>query len=269
MDDYLEKRLSRYDARQLERHLSLCSTCAEELRDRPRFERTIRHALAASVHQNYLSAEASIRIVREAQDKMRRAVWSNRVVRAARIAGSAVAVSLVLVGLFFLLRGFPAESDADTVTLFPVEYLHRFDRQPGARVIIDGQGPSSPQSDDLFSTSSPALSLGNNDVVIEPWMLQPGDTFTITMFLHTNLVKPLLSVRFDLDVNGPTGYYSFDVTVKGHLPSRGVSVLQITPDILAASSREKYLIAPNEIFSKPGVYTVSIFLYSPVPASTR
>jgi hypothetical protein len=269
MDDYLEKRLSRYDARQLERHLSLCSTCAEELRDRPYFERAIRHALAAPVQQKYLSAEATIRIVRDAQAKMRRAIWSNRVVRAVRIAGSAVAVSLVLVGLFFLLRGFSAESDADIATLFPVEYLPRFDRQPGARVMVNGQGRSNLQSDDLFDTSASALSLGNNDVVIEPWMLQPGDAFTITLFLHTNLVKPLPSARFDLDVNGPTGYYSFDVTVKGHLPSRGVSVLQITPDVLAASSREKYLIAPNEIFSEPGVYTVSIFLYSPVPASTH
>jgi hypothetical protein len=269
IDGYLEKRLSRYDARRLEQHLGLCARCAQELRDRPLFERTIRHALTASVQQRHLSAEASIRIVQVAQGSVRRVVWSHRVYRTVRLAASTAAVCLVLVGLFFLLRGMPGESSANTITLFPVKQLPLSDRRPAGRFMLNE--PTWP--DALPENSAPArphaLSLGPGDVLIEPWMLTPGEMFTLTLFLQTDLPQPIDSARFDLDINGPTGYYSFKVTVRGHLPSRGVSVLQVTPDVLAASSREKYLMSPTEIFAEPGVYTVSIFLYSPVWASTR
>jgi hypothetical protein len=252
IDDYLEKRLSRYAVRRLEQHLSLCTSCAQELRDRPLFERAIRQSLAVSVQQRQLSAEASMRIVQAAQSSTRRAVWSNLAYRLVRMGASAAAVGLVMVGLFFLLRGIPGKSNANTITLQPVRQLAPSDQQP----------------EDPPGDPSPALSLGYNDVLIEPWTLKPGETFTITLFLQTNLPQPIDTARFDIGVNGPTGYYSFELTVKGRLPSHGVSVLQITPDVLAAYSREKYLMSPAEILGEPGVYTVSIYLYSPVWVST-
>jgi hypothetical protein len=263
MDDYVQKRLSRYDVRRLEQHLSRCLSCAQELRDRPLFERAIRQSLAVSVQQRQLSAEASLRIVREAQGTMRRAIWSNHAYRLVRLAGSAAAMCLVLVGLFFLLRAVPGKSDTNTITLFPVRQLSPADRQPGARFTLDDPTWPDTQPEDPSGQPPRALSLGYDDVLIEPWSLKPGEMFTITLFLQTNLPKPIDKARLDLDVNGPTGYYSFELTVKGHLPSHGVSVLQITPDDLAAYSREKYLMSPAEILGKPGVYTVNIYLYSP------
>jgi hypothetical protein len=269
IDDYLEKRLSRYDTRRLERHLSACSSCARELRERPRFERTIRQALAASVQQRHLSAEASIKIVQEAQGRLRRAVWVNRAYLGARVAASAAAICLVLVGLLVLLNGIPAKSNVDTITLFPSRQLSPSNRQRSARFTQSEPTWSGQQPADLAVEPPKALSLGPSDVLIEPWMLEPGEAFTITLSLHTNLPQPVDSARFDLDVNGPTGYYRFEVTVKGPLPAHGVSVLQITPDILAAYSREKYLLSPTEIFGEPGVYTVQIFLFSPISSAKR
>ena len=49
IDNYMENQLSRYDSLRLERHLSDCSGCTEELRIRPDLERTIQRALTASV----------------------------------------------------------------------------------------------------------------------------------------------------------------------------------------------------------------------------
>jgi hypothetical protein len=269
MDDYLEKRLSRYEARRLERHLALCPRCARELEERPYFERAIRHTLAASVEGQHLSAEASMRIVQAAQGNMRRAVWSHRAGQVARIAASAAALCLVLVGLLVLLSGFPGEADADTTILSPTRYLAPTEPQPASHLVVNELTRSGFDPRDLLTERAPAVSLGPNDVVIEPWTLQPGEPFTITLFLHADLPQPLTSARFDFDVNGPTGYYHFEMTVRGPLLPRGVSVLQITPATLAASSREKYLLSPSEIFGEPGVYTIQILLFSPVFADAH
>lgn len=264
IDDYLEKQLSQYDARRLEQHLRLCPACARELQDRPRFERIIRHALAAMVQDQHLSAEASLRIVQHAQARMRRAVWSNRIYLAGRVAAGVVAVALVLVGLFVLLNGLPAESQAGAITLFPLKYLGPADQPPASHFSRAEPSWSGVEPEESPIERGGSLSLDSNDVSIEPWTLKPGEMFTITLFLRTDLPRPLDSARFDLDVNGPTGFFHFEVTVRGPLPSHGISVLQITPDMLAASSQEKYLLSPQQVFAEPGVYTVQILLYSPV-----
>lgn len=269
IDDYLEKRLSRYDARRLEQHLSQCACCSEELRARPHFERTIRHSLAASVQKHHLPAEASMRIVREAQDSVRRGIWSHRVYRVARVAATAAGMCLVFVGLFFLLRDLPDESDASAITLFPIRYLSSSDRPPASRITLHERTWPDAPLENSSAARSHTLTVDADSVLIEPWTLKPGEMFTITLFLQSDLPQPVDAARFDLDVNGPTGYYRFEVDVRGHLPSRSISVLQVTPDLLEASSREKYLMTPTEIFGEPGVYTLTVFLYSPERASVR
>ncbi len=263
IDDYLEKRLSRYDCQRLERHLRECPACAREVRERPDFERSVRRALAASVQGRHLAPEASMRIIREARGNVRRGIWSKRVHLGARLAASAAAVSLVLLGVFFLLGGIPVPSSFGTITLLPIKQVALASEQ-APHFTLDQPVSSDITIDVPASEERKALSLGHHDVRIEPWMLKPGETFTVTLLLHTDMPQPLDNARLDLDVSGPTGYYRFELTVKGPLPARGVSVLQITPQVLATSSRERYLISPSEIFREPGVYTVRVFLFSPV-----
>jgi hypothetical protein len=267
MDEYLEKRLSRYDARRLERHLTQCQQCAQELRDRPAFERTLRCALATSVQHRYLSPETSMRIVREVQGNLRRAIWSHRVSFLLQVGAGVASVALVLVGLFFLLSGLPGSSGLGTITLFPIKQLALAEPEPVTRFAANQPTLAEPQPGPAPTEHRPAIFMGRHDVRIEPWRLESGDPFTITMFLHTDLPQTVNSARFDLDVTGPTGFYRFEMTVKGPLPPQGISVLKITPEDLAASSRERYLLSPTEIFAEPGVYTIRVFLFSPVVAS--
>jgi hypothetical protein len=264
IDGYLDKALSRYDARRLEQHLSQCPSCSRELRERPLFERTLRGALAVSVQQRRLSPKASMRIVREAQGSVRRGIWSKRAHSALRIVATIASMCLVLAGLFYLLRDVPRESNAETINLFPMRYLSHPDGRILSRVSLRERTWLDVQQ---AGTELPAL--GASEVLIEPWTLTPGQMFTTTVLLQTDLPQPVDSARFDLDVNGPTGYYSFGVKVRGHLPSQGFCFVQITPDLLEASSREKYLMPASEIFREPGVYKLSISFYSPVYASTR
>jgi hypothetical protein len=267
MDEYLEKRLSRYDARRLERHLNQCQRCRLELQERPVFERTIRCGLASSVQHRHLSPESSMRIVREVQGNLRRAIWSNRVSLGLRVAAGVAAVALVLVGLFSLLSGMPGSSGLGTITLFPIKQLALAEPEPITRFTANQPTLAEPQPGPAPTEHRPAIFMGRHDVRIEPWRLESGEPFTITMFLHTNLPQTVNSARFDLDVTGPTGYYRFEMAVKGPLPPQGISVLELTPEDLAASSRERYLLSPTEIFAEPGVYTIRVFLFSPVLAS--
>ena len=78
-----------------------------------------------------------------------------------------------------------------------------------------------------------ALSVEQGDLHIEPAPLRPGEPFTITLFLHSNVAQPVDRARFDLEVTGPTGYYRFEVKVKGPLPAEGVSMVQVRPEHLA------------------------------------
>jgi hypothetical protein len=269
IDGYLEKRLNRYDARRLEQHLSRCALCARELRERPLLERQIQHALVASVHQRRLSAEASSRIVGEAQSGVRRGIWSKRAYGLARLTATVAAMCLALAGLFYLVRDVPRESSATPITLFPVHYMPDSDRQSVIRLGLRDRMVPDILPADAFPARPQSVSLNANDVRVEPWKLRPGQMFTITLLLQTNLPQPIESARLDLDVNGPTGYYSFEIRVRGHLPSRGISVVRLTPDVLEASSQEKYLMSPTEIFHEPGVYTLRFSTYTPVMTPAR
>lgn len=237
IDDYLENRLNRYERQRLEMHLGYCPECAEELRNRPAFERTMWRALSSSVQNLYLSPEASRRIVREAQAGVGRAVWTERVVLGARVVAGVAAVAM----LFFAVLVLTGR----------------------VRVPVELSPAAQPHA------SEPSVSLTASDVFVEPWKMRPGQPFTVTVFLRSDLAEDLDTVYLNLDVDGPSGKYHFAVAAKGPIPARGVSVVQLTPDLLAGPSWEQYQISPSEIMSVPGVYTLRTVLSVPTVPGER
>ena len=232
MDDYRQNLLSRRERQRLERHLTVCPACAGELRQRPAFDRKIERALAASVQPLHLSAATSARLVQAAQGSVRWGMWSRRATGAAQVMAAAGAVALLVVGLLVTIG---------QVSLL-VEWL-----EPSPKVV-----------------SQPLLSLTRSDILIEPQDLAPGEAFTTTIFFHSNYSQPVDAVRFKLDIRGPTGSYAFMLALQGPFPAQGVSVLRVTPDMLALPCREQYHIAPADIMRVPGVYTMRATLLSPV-----
>jgi hypothetical protein len=241
IDDYLQDRLSRHDRHRLETHLASCRACSEEFRARPAFDRSLWHALTASVQHLQLSPETSMRIVRASQASRHRAVWSSRATLTLQAMAVAAAVAIVLVGA----------------------------------LIITGriQNPlgiawSTPMAGEP-STEQVAVSLTRDDVYMEPWSMQPGEPFTITLYLHSNLPQPVDVVRLDLDISGPAGDYRFALAARGPLPAQGVSVVQMTPDTLAAFCDRQYQITPTEMFGAPGIYTLKATVFSPLAAKEQ
>jgi hypothetical protein len=232
IDDYLENRLSRYERHRLETHLTLCSDCAEELRNRPAFERQMWGALAISVQHLRLSSDISAQIVREAQSSARRAIWSRRAMLTFQLVASAAAVTLLMIGLLALV----------------------------GRIQVPVEVPWL----DPPRVSRPALTLTRNDIIIEPANLRPGQPFTTTIFLHSDLSQPVDAVRFQFEVSGPEADYEFELALKGPFPARGQSTLTVTPAILEKPCQEQYGITPEEIISVPGIYTLRATLLSPV-----
>jgi hypothetical protein len=259
IDDYLENRLSQRDRQYLERHLFHCPRCAEELYRRPVFERDVRQALAASVRPLHLSPVVSTRIVEAAQNTFHRALWFRGAGLGLRVTSAGVMVALLLVGLLSLLGHIPVPLRLQPVTLFPASKLLLSDQHPVT--LITGNEPA-PRN-----TTSATISLSQSDLLVEPLDLNTGEPFTMTIFLHSDVPRPLDAVRLDLDISGPSGYYRFALIVKGPLPAHGVSILRITPDLLNASCQEQYLISPTDVFGVPGVYAVRVTLFSPVVSS--
>jgi hypothetical protein len=114
------------------------------------------------------------------------------------------------------------------------------------------------------ATGRPALSVTRSDIIVEPHTLRPGRPFTTTIFLHSDLTEPVDAVRFKLHIGGPSGDYDFSLALHGPFPAQGVSVLRVTPDLLAGPCRDQYQISPADIVRVPGVYTFRATLLSPV-----
>lgn len=235
IDDYLENRLGHYERQRLENHMVFCPACAEELRNRPAFERTMLRQLTASVQHLHLSPSASQRIVRAAQSSSNRAVWSNRGARVVQALAGVAAVALVVVGVMLLAGQIQVPPDLPQAV------------QPQANEL----GPS----------------LRFTDLFVEPRDMSPGDTFTITVLLRSDLPESLATAHFNLDIDGPEGDYRFALAARGPLPARGVSVLEVTSEQLADPCQEQYQIVPTDIFRAPGVYTVRATLFGPAAAS--
>jgi hypothetical protein len=259
LDEYLEGSLSQRDRSFVEGHLERCQRCAEKVRRRPSFDRGLRRALATSVQPLTLTAEASSRIIDAAEDSLRQAQRSERVRRTVRLVSAAVAVSLLAIGVLFLLGEIPVPDHLRRVTLSPANRLAFAREQPDTLVATDGLGSR--------VTAASQHSLPQASLRIEPRDLRPAQPFTMTVLLHSDLVQPIDRLRLDLDVRGPTGYYSFGLSVQGPLPAHGVSILRLTPEQLADTCQDRYLMAPTDVFGSPGVYEVRLTLSDAVAAS--
>lgn len=254
IDDYLEDRLSQRDRYCLEEHLSGCARCTKELHRRSAFERHLRQTLTASVRPLRLPSASSTRIVEAAQNSFHRAVRLNDLFRALRVTAGSLAAVLLVVGLLFWLGYIPIPSQLELVTFFPASRSPLPEQHPAT--ISSGDQPA-PQS-----MPGSLVSLTNKDFFIEPLDLRPGEPFTMTILLRSNVSQPLDTVKLDLDISGPTGYFRFALVVKDPLPAHGTSILKVTPDLLTAPCREQYLISPTDVFGIPGMYTVRITLSS-------
>jgi hypothetical protein len=259
IDDYLENELSQRDRHLLEAHLAKCFRCAEELRRRPAFERDMRRALSASVQPLRLSSDASSRIIEAAEHSLDRATWSNRAFFTLRLMAGAMAVALLLIGLFYLTGRIPVPSHLKRVALLPANKLLLSEPDPVTLSVGDQPVPR--------ITDASTSSLPQTSFLFEPRSMRPQQPFTMTVFLQSDLPRSLDSVRLDLDISGPTGYYRFALAVKGPLPAHGVSILRLTPELLAVPCQEQYLISPVEMFEMPGIYSLRITLFDPVIAS--
>jgi hypothetical protein len=260
LDGYVEDELSQRDRYLLQRHLAHCARCADELRRRPAFEREVRRALDTSAGTLRLSSGASARIVEAAEESLQRAIWSRRALFIFQLMSGAVVVVLLLVGMFALVGRIPVPSHLGPIVLSPA--IRRVLFHPQEDTLPVG-ATSLPQPTTALDSSLPHASL-----LVEPRDMQPGEPFTISLSLLSDSSRPIKAARLGLEIDGPTGFYRFDLAMKGPLPAHGMSIFQITPALLVKPCEEQYLISPTDIFRLPGVYTVRVIL-SDVGAVSR
>lgn len=256
IDDYLADHLSQREQAQFEAHLRGCARCARELRTRPAFERSLRRALAISVQPLSLSAAASSRLVDAAGESLQKAKRAERAARLLRTVMAAAALLLLSVGILFLSGDLTVPSQLKPVALFPASRLP----------FADLSSPTLPADEGPVLADGEAIpeSMPQVSVLFEPRRMRPLDPYTITVFLESDMSRSLESARLDLDVSGPTGYYRFDLAIEGPLPARGVSILRVTPDVLAETCEEQYLMAPTDLFNSAGVYHLRLTLFDAV-----
>jgi hypothetical protein len=259
VDDYLAENLSQRERALFEAHLLSCARCARELRTLPGFERSLRRALAISVQPLSVSAEASSRLVDAAGESLHKAMRSARFLDLLRLMAATTALALLLVGVLFLTGELAVPSQLKPVALFPASRLPFADLPPPG--LSPDNGPVLADSE-AIRESMPHVS-----VLFEPRQMHPQDPYTITVFLESDMSRSLESIRMDLDVSGPTGYYRFDLAVEGPLPGRGVSILRLTPDLLAETCEEQYLMAPTDVFSVAGRYDIRLTFFDAVVGS--
>jgi predicted anti-sigma-YlaC factor YlaD len=269
IDDYLEDGLNAHDRRRMEEHLDSCSRCAEELHSRFSLERSIRQAFGISAQHRYLPQATGARIVAEAQNGLRHAIWANRIRQTSQAMVALVAIALVLVGALSLRGRVPLPSGSRPVMLSPDRQLALIsqrlaDTLPAGDAALQEAQPATPSGAD-----GATLALSGGGVFVEPQPLYPGDVFTFTLAIQNYLPHPLNGARFELQISGPTGTFRFPLSLKGPLRPEGVSLVRITADVLAGPCQEKYLISPAEIFAVPGVYLLRLTLFSPLATQAR
>ncbi len=256
VDDYLADDLSQRERAQFEAHLLGCARCAGELRTRPAFERSLRRALTTSVLPLSLSAAASSRLLHAAEESLQKAKRAEQAARWLRTLTAAVALVLLVVGILFLTGELSVPSQLQPVALFPASKLPFADLQAPV--------PSPDKVPMLADSEAIPEAMPQVSVLFEPRQMRPRDPYTITVYLESDMSRSLESIRLDLNVSGPTGYYRFDLAVEGPLPARGVSILRLTPDLLAETCEEEYLITPTDLFSVAGVYNLRLTLFNAV-----
>lgn len=256
VDDYLAENLSQRERALFEAHLLACGRCAQELRALPRFERSLRRALVTSVQPLSVPAGTSSRIVGAAEESLRKARRTARVAGLLRFTMASTALALLLVCALFLTGDLAVPAQLQPVALFPASRLS----------IADLPAPDPSPDEGLVPAEREAIpeSAPHVSMLFEPRQMRPRDPYTITVYLESDLSRSLESIRLDLDVSGPTGYYRFDLAVEGPLPGRGVSILRLTPDLLAETCEEHYLMAPGDLFSQVGTYHIRLTFFDAV-----
>jgi hypothetical protein len=237
VDGYLEGLLGPRERRRLEQHLSDCPCCTEELRARLAFEHRLQQALAAAVHNLEMAPDASRRLIQAVEAGLVVSDWRWSAMRVARLVAGALAAVLLVIGLFLLVNRAPLP--------------------PSVRQAVLSPG------------SQPALSVDQADISFEPYGMAPGDRFTITVPIRSDNLQGVDAIRCNLDINGPTGRYQFALFLQGPLPEYGLSVLQVTPDLLAAPCQAQYHVSPSEIFGQEGAYALRVTVFSPSAAPTE
>jgi hypothetical protein len=229
MDDYLEDDLSDHDRQRLEKHLSSCPDCAQELRDRLTFERSVRQALMTSVQHIQLAPEASKGVFRAVENSAPRPAWVDVAGEFARMIPGLAATGLLLVAVLFVLGRIPMPSRVQRVVL-PL-------------------------------ASRPTEALAPSGLIVEPPRIHPGDLFTVTLPIEGALFQDVRTIRGNLTIDGPTGQYSFVFDVPGPVPASGGVVVQVTPAVLAGPCRRQYEMSPAELLRAPGLYSFRVALF--------
>ena len=262
-DDYMEYRLSNRDRLRLEAHLGNCPDCTKELRARPALERRLGVALGTAAQPLRLSPAAGTRIVRAAQKGVHQGIWLHRATTAGQALAGAVSILLLVAGLAYLLnlavlpwtqKPLFEATQAPPVQIAWDAVLQPHDLNPGETFapIQAKQGPAQPPG------QSRPLTYG---LELAPGPLHSGEPFTTTLLILNEQHQPLPVSQVNLDIEGPQQSYHFEMTVSDPLPADRVSVLRITPDSLAEASRERYQVSPDQILSRPGLYTIRVTVF--------
>jgi hypothetical protein len=259
MDDLLDNALSQRKRELLEEHLGRCPRCLRELRQRPTFERGIRRALATSVQPLSLPSAFSSGLVHAAEKSLRRARQAQRARLVAQVSLGSAALCLLAVGLLFLTGSIPVPARLQPVSLFPAKQASLTERAARMDAALD-------QPVKWVEEEPAAVTPSQVSMIIDPYVMRPHQEFTVTLFLWSAESQPVDAVTLELDVTGPTGYYHFNLALQEPLPSRGVSVLKVTPELLEELCRERYLVAPTDIFAATGVYNVRVTMTKPASA---
>jgi hypothetical protein len=252
LDDYYEGLLSQRERQSLEAHLASCARCAANLRQVPALDRDVQRTLAASVQSLHLAPDTTARLVSVAEESLRRARCARWVVRSLQSTAVLVGLAFLSVGLYFLAGANPHTSGMPLVSLLPANSLALSGHRD--TVVVSQIRSPSPLPEPADQTL-PVASL-----LFEPRIMRPSDPYTMTLFFQSDHAQPIDSLRVELDVDGPTGYYRFDLAVEGPLPGRGVSILHVTPDLLEERCQEQYLIPATEVFGAEGTYHVRMTL---------
>ena len=255
LDGFMQDELNQRDRNRMEEHLATCPRCASELRQYPALEREVRRALAASVRPLYLSADVSGRIVQASEESLSRAGRTHRAVLTVRITSGVLAALLVTVALLALLGRIPVPANLKPVSLLPAKRL--LSTEPELDAVLDAGQP-------IPSMATPTLSQLDASMLIEPRDFHPRESFTMTVYVQSALAEAMKTVRLDLDITGPTGFYRYELSFDGPLPAEGMSIFRVTPDLLAQSCEERYLMSPTDMFAIPGAYTIRVTLLNPV-----
>lgn len=263
MDSYLEHRLSLFERQRFETHVASCRACSAEVRSRSSLDRAIRQTLSASVQDRSLPADRTTQMIRNGQRALHRSLWSRRLGVTIQVMAAAAALFLVVVGVFLWQAGIPIPSTIGPIPLPRVQQLVSSEIAPTSNLPVESLSFLDPQPIAFSSEAHSGLSLTRGESLVEPASLHPGEPFTITALLNSELPQALESVHIELDIQGPTGYYDFTLVVHGPFQAQSVSVLQVTPTALAAPCQDKYLIDPTDIFRLTGRYVVRVALSIP------